>query len=274
MRKRVFFVVFTTLLACAMLLPAAAGGYSGEDFAGNNETMLFAVDTPGALSSETSLGSAVADAARFASGADIAIVNGGNFCANLPGGGIHYSDCLSVFAEDRDLATVLISPSELKELLETGVSRVVITKEEYIDHENSEFEGFPQISGFTFMYDLSAPVGERIVWIKMDGKKLDLQSTAADITLCATDHMLSGGWGYPVHPAQPTGYTLSTALFEYIQESGTLKTSGTLRIQTRGSNESHLFAILEVSPWMLLLAVICFAAVGGYKLKPFYDFGR
>lgn len=221
---------------------------------------------------ETPLGSAVADAACFVSDADISIIHGGIISANLRGGDATYADCKGIFHEDSPLYAVTVSPRELRDILEFCVSQAQVTREEYLDREKSKFDCFPQISGFSFLYDLSAPSGNRVVWIQYDGEELDLTDDTSEILLCTTEPILSGAG---IQGYNSVSDTVSTALFSYIEAyDGPVQQPQTDRIQTRGSNESGLFASLGLSPLLLLVALVCFGAVGSYPFKKYYDFKR
>ena len=76
-----------------MLLPAAivlssVNAFSAAVVCGYAEDLLAGINAPGSEVSETALGDAAADAARYISGADAAIIPGGDIRANLRGGDV------------------------------------------------------------------------------------------------------------------------------------------------------------------------------------------
>jgi 5'-nucleotidase len=150
-----------TLFLLAMPAALAASG-NGTELAGTVPRLLTATSDKNARCVECTMGDAVADAVRKYLGADIAIVNGGDLKANLPGGEITWDELRSAFAEDRPLATAIVTVRQLREILEAGVSHIRMNASERIDEPSSVYDGFPQISGFTLYYDASAPVGQRV----------------------------------------------------------------------------------------------------------------
>ena len=77
---------------------------------------------------------------------------------------------------------IQVSGQTLYDALESGVSEV------------DQLAGrFPQVSGMTFSYNPSLPVGHRIINVTVGGKPLDLQ---ANYTLATIDYMSGGGDGY------------------------------------------------------------------------------
>ena len=155
-----------------------------------------------------------------------------------------------------------------------GISRIQPNREEKIDRNISEFEGFPQISGFSFKYDLSAPSGERIVWIKIGEDEVNLTDDTTTVTLCASGYMLSGGMGFPAVEYTPCEMTLSESLFLYISQYDVVSVPEINRILVRGGNETTLFHRFGVSNFLLILVVICFAAAGSWKIKRMFTFER
>ena len=262
MKKLSVFLLILSLLA----LPAAA--LEADAVAGTGTDTFYGNESVNALSSETQIGDLCADAARAVTGADIAILNSGDIGGNLPGGDIPYSECCRVFNDDRTLATVTVSPAQLRDILEIGVSRIVLTEDELIDRDASAWGGFPQISGFEFDYDVGGAVGGRIHEMRIDGVILDPNDTASQLTLCATEYMLSGGWGYgDLGGGTPVELTLSEALFRYVEREGTVSPAAELeRIDSRGSKDDDIWRNLKVTPLLLLIALLIY---GGGRARHF-----
>ena len=254
MKKLCIFLLLTSLLMAPVsaLEDTAVAGTGTDAFYGN--------ESISALSGETGIGGLCADAARTTSGADIALLNSGDIGGNLVGGEITYGDCKRIFNEDRTLAVITVSPARLKDILEVGVSHIVMNEEEMIDREVSAWGGFPQISGFEFSYDVAALAGSRVHEITMDGVVLDLTDSTTQITLCATEYMLSGGWGYgEAGGGEPVGCTLSEALFRHIRREGTVTPPTSLdRIRSRGSKDGSIWDSLKVTPLLLVIALLIY----------------
>lgn len=267
--KRFILIFCSVIFAVSLLCGNVSAG--SEPLGTVGELLVSSGDVDSQLE-ETPLGATAADAAQYVSDADAVIINGGVFSANLMGGEVTYQDCRSVFGEDLPLYTAEVSPAELRAILEYCVSAARVTPEEALDREASRFDCFPQISGFSFLYDLSAPSGDRVVWIRHGEQELDLNDTSGQLLLCTTEPVLSGaGVTGQVLPEE----TLTSALASYIEkQDGPLGAPGMDRIRTRGSRESGIFESLHISPLLLLVALICFGAVGSYPFKKYYDFKR
>lgn len=244
--------------------------------AGRSMDTYYGTESQDRLSSETAIGDLCADAARWASGADIAILCSGDIGGNLIGGDITYGDCKRVFYEDKALAVVEITPAQLKDLLEAGVSHMALNEEVMIDRDTSAWGGFPQISGFEFSYDVAAMVGNRVHEIRLGGVTLDLTDATTPLRLCATEEMLSGGWGYrDMGGGEGADATLTEALFYYIQEQETITPPAELqRITPRGSKDDSLWSNLKVTPLLLVIAILVFAGGRKWRYKQYYDFNR
>ncbi len=101
--------------------------------------------------SETNLGDFVADAYRYATGADIAFVNGGGVRANVKAGDITFEDLLNVQPFSNELCVREVTGQELLDALEYSVSFLP-----------SEFGGFLQVSGITFDVDTTKDAGVKL----------------------------------------------------------------------------------------------------------------
>lgn len=267
-----YLLLLLTMIFSFSVFSGNACALSEEQSAGTVAELLVGSGEVDSRVEETPLGAVTADAAQYVSDADVVIINGGIFSANLMGGNVTYGDCSNVFGEDLTLYTVSVSPAELRRVLEYCVSHAQVTQEEYLDREASGFDCFPQIAGFSFLYDLSAPSGDRVVWIRYDGQKLALDDNEKRLLLCTTGPILSGT---ALQGQSVEGQTVSTALFSYIEaHDGPLLPPQMNRIETRGSNESGIFASLNISPLLLLVVLLCFGAVGSYPFKKYYDFKR
>lgn len=101
------------------------------DIAGNPIRMI--------NSAETNLGDLCADALRIQSGADAAIISGGDICVSIPAGDISLGDLLRVFPDGNSLCVVEVTGITIMDALEWGVRNLP-----------DENEGFLQVSGLTY----------------------------------------------------------------------------------------------------------------------------
>jgi 2',3'-cyclic-nucleotide 2'-phosphodiesterase (5'-nucleotidase family) len=131
---------------------------------------------------ETNLGDLVADIIREASGADLAIINGGGIRTSIKKGEIRIMDIYSVLPFDNYVVAIKLTGRQIREALEHGVSGV------------EENEGrFPQVSGITFTYSPSAPKGSRVKEIRVQGRPVDPDG---QYRVATNDFMAAGGDGY------------------------------------------------------------------------------
>lgn len=214
-------------------------------------------------SEECAVGSLTADAARHAADARLAIVNGGDLVGDLSQGDLSRSDVEAAFANDRELAVSRLTAAELRALLETLLSHITVDMQtERIVWEDSDFAGFPNISGFYLSYDATAPANERVVSITLDdGTALDLSDTEAQYSLAATDTLLSGGYGNKALDMSPAGISLSGAVYDYLSRYGRELTElNWMRVTAIGANENNIVGMLP-TPILIMGAVLLFAAV-------------
>lgn len=258
------FLIALVLVALCATQTANALAYDGDTVLGTVESLQQATNGYGCTTKEMELCDTVADAVRSACNTQIAIINGGDFLHNLQGGQATWNDILFIFTENKTLGVAEVSGAQLLEILEYGVSHATVDMStETLDIEASSFDGFPQISGFTFAYDPTAPVGQRILYADLsDGTEITADMT---LTLAATEYMLSGGYGYPVIDHRSADLTLADATARYFNE-GTLGDPKMKRIASVGLSDSIGFsrpAILVVSFAVIL---IC-AAYGKIRRK-------
>ncbi len=262
------------LLGVSDLVPANAAG-EGEVAAYNVPVLLRMEDAEGiknARNSACELGSVAADAARAASGADIAVLAGGDFARNLQPGLRTMEEIQLSLTADRTLVTGTISVSELWAFMEAGVSRMVLDEQLGMDYVQSDFDGFPQISGFKVVYDMSAPVGERVYAITLEnGETLDKADAQRRLTICTTADLLSGGYGYPILKGswQELQDSLSGALAEYIAEYGAdIRTTGlSARVTAIGCADYTLLSSQPQTAVLILAALILLTLILGARQK-------
>ena len=161
---------------------------------------------------ESKVGNAVTDAMRktYSSiGVEFAITNSGGLRDRLTcvttGGGTGFcppstpppyqitrGQVLAVLPFGNVVVTLQVDGTELKAMLENGISRMPA-----VDGR------FPQVSGLCFTYDISAPVGSRVVSAVRQAVNGSCTGTAINLTstsrykIAENDFMSSGGDGYP-----------------------------------------------------------------------------
>ena len=196
------FVLFSVLLCTPALAAETAP-------VGELARLLQGTNPPGSTVEETPLGDMAADAVRWVSGADVAIVNGGYITANLQPGEVYEDDIVRAFSRPAPLVTVTMTRHELRQWLETGVSHIRVGKDERVDAVLSAYDGFPQIAGCSFRYDPSAPAGGRV-------SELETETASELLTVACTAEMADGSFGYaPRSDAVPLSYDLTSAVTAY-----------------------------------------------------------
>jgi 2',3'-cyclic-nucleotide 2'-phosphodiesterase (5'-nucleotidase family) len=134
---------------------------------------------------EAAVGNLIADALRAATGADVAVINGGGIRADkqyAAGTVLTRKDILTELPFGNVTVLTEILGQRLQDALENGFSQV----------ENGAGR-FPQVSGMKVVADLKRPAGSRVVSITVGDKPLD---PAATYKVATNDFMLNGGDGY------------------------------------------------------------------------------
>lgn len=156
---------------------------------------------------ETNLGNYVADWMRISTGAEIAFENGGSVRVSIPAGDVTVGNIYAVLPFDNILEILEVKGSTLKACLENSVSAYP-----------AQAGAFAQISGFSFTFDPSKPVGSRVVSMTKDGKPMDMDAT---YRLCVQDFTAMGGDGYSMLKTAKIVYKTSAwnrdGLVEYIK---------------------------------------------------------
>lgn len=178
---------------------------------------------------ESAIGNLIADAIRDATGADVAIQNGGGIRADRiydSGTELTRRDILSELPFGNATVVTEIPGSQLLAAIENGVSQV----------ENGSGR-FPQVSGMAFVYDPTAPAGSRVAEISVGGAPLDKDKL---YTVAANDYILAGGDGYGalgggrVLINQGNGNLLANDVISYVERIGSVKMGVSGRIKTVG----------------------------------------
>lgn len=134
---------------------------------------------------ECAMGNLVADAMLDRvreQGIDVAIQNGGGLRATIDDGEITMGEVFTVLPFQNTLATFQLSGAGIIEALENGVSEV------------ADGAGrFPQVSGMSYTFDVSADPGSRISNVMIAGEAIDLEATYGVVS---NNYMRGGGDGY------------------------------------------------------------------------------
>ncbi len=180
-------------------------------------------------SMETAFGNLVADAMRAATGADVAMANGGGIRADRTydaGTMLTRRDILTELPFGNATVMTEITGQQILDAMENGVSQV-----------EKGSGRFPQVSGMEFVYDPSAPAGSRIVSIKIGGEDLDVNKL---YTFATNDYALGGGDGYGMLGGgrvlinSGNGNLMANDVIDYIIANGGVKTTVEGRIKVVG----------------------------------------
>ena len=177
---------------------------------------------------EASFGSLVADAMRAATGAEIALMNGGGVRGNrlYPAETtLTRRDILTELPFGNTLVTVALTGAQIRRLLEGTLS-----------DWGRPAGRFPQVSGLVLTVDPAAPVGSRIVAMTVDGVKMEPDRT---YTVASNDFLYDGGNGYGELARGRTlvgrtdGQLVANAVMTYIEAHAPLSAPAEGRILVR-----------------------------------------
>jgi 2',3'-cyclic-nucleotide 2'-phosphodiesterase (5'-nucleotidase family) len=139
-------------------------------------------DSPGG---ESNLGDVTADAMnweadRLEGTVDFAFANSGGIRADIPAGDITRGEVIEAFPFQNVLATTTLTGAQVDEVLEQGASGQ---------------RGMVQVSGLSFVYDPSQPVGSRVdsITVAATGQQI---VPGTDYRVVTNDFMINGGDNY------------------------------------------------------------------------------
>ncbi len=138
-------------------------------------------------SQESAIGNLIADAMRSATGADVALTNGGGIRGDKvydPGTVLTRRDILTELPFRNKTVVIELTGEQIREALENGYSAI----------EDGSGR-FAHVSGMRVAADLSKPPGQRVTGVDVGGAPLDPAKT---YTLATNDFLLRGGDGYTV----------------------------------------------------------------------------
>ena len=162
---------------------------------------------------ESEIGDLCADAFRWKSGADFAIMNCGGIRAGLPAGNITRGNILEVMPFGNLLKKVEIDGKTIRKMLENSVSGYPGTP-----------GGFLAVSGMSFTFDPSQPSGQRVQEIFVGSELLDENKI---YTMGGVDFLLIGGDDYTMlKDLKVIGVlgTIDDVFVEYLNRNGTKET--------------------------------------------------
>jgi len=201
---------------------AAAEGELSDIFSrviGTTDTLLDG-ERENVRTKETNLGNLITDAMIKASGADIALTNGGGIRASIQPGDITVGDVVDVLPFGNILVTQELTGEIIMEALEHGTRA-------YPEPEG----GFPQVAGMTYKINPDAAAGERIHSVMIGGEAIDLNRTYIFAT---NDFLVAGGDDYTMLEdieIYEEFYDLAEVVIEHIEEMDTVNYEVDGRIQ-------------------------------------------
>ena len=178
---------------------------------------------------ESSMGNLIADAMRAQSGADVALMNGGGIRADRiyeAGAKLTRRDILTELPFGNVTVVTEIPGAQLLAALENAVSQV-----------EKGAGRFAQVSGLSFVYDPSAPAGDRIGEVMVGAEALNPDAL---YKVAVNDYILGGGDGYAalgggrIITTGSTGNLVATDVMEYVEAAGTVKPMVEGRIKILG----------------------------------------
>jgi 2',3'-cyclic-nucleotide 2'-phosphodiesterase (5'-nucleotidase family) len=177
---------------------------------------------------EAAIGNLVTDAMRAATGADVALMNGGGLRGNknYPAGSTLTSR--DIFSEMPFGNVVLVLEAkgrDLRAMLEHGLSRY-----------GQEFGGFPQISGLKAEFDPKRRAGERVLSVAIGDAPLGADRV---YRLATNDFLAAGGDGYAMLGDLPrvvdanAGPLVAGVVIDYIKQKGAVAAKPEGRLAAR-----------------------------------------
>ncbi|MDC7220569.1 MAG: 5'-nucleotidase C-terminal domain-containing protein [Spirochaetales bacterium] len=159
-------------------------------------------------SGQTNLGTLIAESARWISGADTALINGGGIRASIEMGTITTGAVLNVLPFGNTVRVIEISGAGIVKALENGVAALP-----------EPAGAFPHTAGISYDINLDE-AGNTVSNVKINGAALEEEKI---YTLATSDFLVLGGDEYAIFTDCPVVKELSTfdeVLEEYLKEYG------------------------------------------------------
>jgi 5'-nucleotidase / UDP-sugar diphosphatase len=178
---------------------------------------------------ESTMGNLITDALRDATGADIALMNGGGIRGDTTydaGRKLTRRDILTELPFGNTTVVTELPGSQVLLALENAVSQV-----------EKGAGRFAQVSGLTFAFDASAPAGSRVSEVMVGGAPLEADKL---YTVAVNDYILGGGDGYAslgggrIVTEGPTGQLLANDVMAYVEKLGKVNVAVEGRIKKLG----------------------------------------
>ncbi|MBL9049944.1 MAG: bifunctional metallophosphatase/5'-nucleotidase [Tabrizicola sp.] len=178
---------------------------------------------------EATMGNLIADAMRAATGADVAIMNGGGIRGDTTyeaGRKLTRRDILTELPFGNVTVVTELPGSQILLALENGVSQV-----------EKGAGRFPQVSGLTYAFDTTAEAGSRVSEVMVGGAALEADKL---YKVAVNDYILGGGDGYAalgggrIITDGPTGQLVANDVMAYVEKLGTVNVGLEGRIKKLG----------------------------------------
>jgi 5'-nucleotidase/UDP-sugar diphosphatase len=178
---------------------------------------------------ESTMGNLITDALRDATGADIAIMNGGGIRGDTTydaGRKLTRRDILTELPFGNTTVVTELPGSQVLLALENSVSQV-----------EKGAGRFAQVSGVTFAYDAAAEPGTRVSEVMVGGASLEADKL---YKVAVNDYIVGGGDGYDalgggrIITDGPTGQLVANDVMAYVEKLGTVNVSVEGRIKKLG----------------------------------------
>jgi len=199
------------------------------------QTNVFLGSRDVARSEETVMGNLICDAMLWKTaglGATVAIQNGGGIRSDIVPGEITMGQILEVLPFGNQITLLTITGAELMAAIENGVAEV-----------EDRAGAFPQVGGMRYTFDPALDAGSRVTTGEIFDAATRTYSEidpAASYTVATNNYLADGGDGYDYSGASDrydTGWLLSDALAEYIEEMGSVSPAVEGRITIAGAAE-------------------------------------
>lgn len=190
---------------------------------------------------ETNLGNLIADAMIDATGADLAITNGGGIRSSIGLGEITKGDIITVLPFGNYVVTKEVKGLDILKALEHGVSK-------YPESNGA----FTQVGGIKFSFDPSKEEGNRVHSVVIKGKDLDVNKL---YILATNDFMAIGGDNYTMFKDYKilNEYSgLDEVLISYIQKQSKIspQTESRINVSSKTLEETiETFKDINDIPW-------------------------
>lgn len=144
-------------------------------------TLLENLSRKASRAGESALGNLIADSFRNSMNSNIGVTNATGMRADLKAGNVTWGDLYTVEPFGNPVVKLSFKGKDILDLLE--------------QQWRPSSQDILQISGFSYVYDNSRPIGQRIISVLIDGKPLDMNKT---YTMAVNSFLAGGGNGFSV----------------------------------------------------------------------------